>query len=176
MATPFLAEIRMFAGNYAPAGWALCNGQILPIQQNTALFSLMGTFYGGNGTTNFALPNLQGNAPMHRGQGIGLSQRVIGEIGGSETVTLLQTEMPFHTHTAQVSTGTDHLASPVGNAWGSGQRGMSNVYAPSSPGNNVQMNPFSTSISGGNLPHNNMPPYLVVTFIIAMVGVFPARN
>jgi microcystin-dependent protein len=166
----------MFASNFAPHGWAACNGQILPISQNTALFSLMGTFYGGNGTSNFALPDMQGNAPMHRGQGAGLSERVIGEIGGEQSVTLLQTEMPNHTHSVQVSTDTDHLASPVNNSWGSGQRGMSNVYAPSSPGNNVQMNPFATSVAGGSLPHNNMPPYLVVMFIIALVGVFPARN
>jgi microcystin-dependent protein len=176
MSSPYLAEIRIFAGNFAPHGWATCDGQLLPISQNTALFSLLGTFYGGNGTSNFALPNMQGRGPMHFGQGAGLTQRVIGETGGEQNVTLIQTEMPQHTHTVQVSTATDHLASPNGNTWGTGQRGMGNVYAPSSPGNNVQMDPFGTALAGGNLPHNNLPPYLVLTFIIAQVGIYPSRN
>ena len=175
MAAPFLAEIRIFTGNFAPYGWATCDGQIVPISQNTALFSLIGTYYGGNGTSTFALPDLRGCAPLHPGQGPGLSLYVIGQTGGSQTVTLLQSEMPAHTHTAQASTDTDHLASPAGNAWGTGQRGMGNVYAPTSA-NNVQMDPLATSIAGGNLPHNNMPPFLVLTFIIAQQGVFPQRS
>jgi microcystin-dependent protein len=175
MSNPFLAEIRIFAGNFAPTGWALCDGQLMPISQNTALFSLLGTTYGGDGKSNFALPNLQGCAPMQAGQGPGLSLRDLGETGGEQTVTLLQTEMPAHSHTAQAVNGVSST-SPVGNAWASGQKGFGNVYAPSNPQTNAQMNPFGTSIAGGNLPHNNMPPFLGLTFIIALQGVFPARS
>lgn len=175
MSNPFVAEIRIFAGNFAPKGWALCNGQLMPISQNTALFSLLGTTYGGDGKSNFALPNLQGSAPMQAGQGPGLSLRDLGETGGEQTVTLLQTEMPAHSHGVQAA-GTSLSATPVGNAWGSGQKGFGNVYAPVNNPNNVQMSPLGTSIAGGNLPHNNMPPFLGLTFIIAMQGVFPARS
>lgn len=176
MSNPFVAEIRIFAGNFAPKGWALCDGQLLPISQNTALFSLLGTTYGGNGTSNFALPNLQGCAPMQAGQGPGLSLRDLGETAGEQTVTLLQTEMPAHSHTAQGSTGSNQTT-PVNNAWASGAKlGGGNLYFPSTPASNVQMNPFGTSISGGNLPHNNMMPFLGLTFIIALQGVFPARS
>lgn len=176
MANPFVAEIRIFAGNFAPTGWAQCNGQLMPISQNTALFSLLGTMYGGDGKSNFALPNLQGSAPLQQGQGPGLSLRVQGEIGGEQSVTLLQTEMPAHSHSAQGSTGSTQTT-PVNNAWASGAKlGGGNLYFPSTPASNVQMNPFGTSISGGGLPHNNMPPYLGLTFIIALQGVFPARS
>ena len=175
MSNPFVAEIRIFAGNFAPVGWAQCNGQLMPISQNTALFSLLGTTYGGDGKSNFALPNLQGSAPLQAGQGPGLSLRDLGEIGGEQNVTLLQTEMPSHAHTAN-ATGTSNQATPQNNAWAAGQKGFGNTYAPSNPPTNVQMNPFGTSISGGNLPHNNMPPYLCLTFIIALQGVFPARS
>ena len=175
MSQPFIGEIRMFGGNFAPLNFAFCNGQLLAIAQNTALFSLLGTNYGGDGKSNFGLPNLQGSAPMHAGQGPGLTLRDLGETGGEQAVTLLQTEMPAHAHTAQVSTATDHLANPGGNAWGSGQRGMGNVYAATGA-NNVQMDPFGTSVAGGSLPHNNMPPYLVLNFVIALNGVFPSRN
>jgi microcystin-dependent protein len=176
MSNPFVAEIRIFTGNFAPTGWAQCNGQLLPISQNTALFSLLGTTYGGDGKSNFALPNLQGSAPMQAGQGPGLSLRDLGEIGGEQSVTLLQTEMPSHSHTAQGSTGSNQTT-PVNNAWASGAKlGGGNLYFPSTPASNVQMNPFGTSISGGNLPHNNMMPFLGLTFIIALQGVFPARS
>ena len=176
MSNPFLAEIRIFTGNFAPKGWALCDGQLLPISQNTALFSLLGTTYGGDGKSNFALPNLQGCAPMQAGQGPGLSLRDLGETSGEQTVTLLQTEMPSHSHTAQGSTGSDQTT-PVNNAWASGAKlGGGNLYVPTNPPTNVQMNPFATSIAGGNLPHNNMPPFLGLTFIIALQGVFPARS
>src|SRR5215475_5432489 len=143
----FVAEIRIFSGNFAPVGWALCNGQLLPISQNTALFPLLGTKYGGDGKSTFALPNLQGSAPMQAGQGPGLSLRDLGEIGGEQTVTLLQTEMPAHAHTIMAAAGTGQ-ASPVGNAWGSGAKGFGNVYSPSAQATNVQMNPFGTSIAG----------------------------
>jgi microcystin-dependent protein len=175
MSNPFVAEIRIFTGGFAPTGWALCNGQLLPISQNTALFSLLGTTYGGDGKSTFALPNLQGSAPMQAGQGPGLSLRDLGELGGEQTVTLLQTEMPAHGHQA-VATSTTNQASPANNAWASGQKGFGNVYTGSNAQSNVQMNPFGTSIAGGILPHNNMPPYLGLTFIIALQGVFPARS
>lgn len=175
MSNPFVAEIRIFTGNFAPVGWALCDGQLLPISQNTALFSLLGTTYGGNGTSNFALPNLQGCAPMQAGQGPGLSLRDLGETAGEQTITLLQSEMPAHSHSALAAGGSDSN-DPGNNAWASGQKGFGSVYAPSNPQSNVQMNPFGTSISGGNLPHNNMPPFLGLTFIIALQGVFPARS
>jgi len=174
MSNPFVAEIRIFAGNFAPTGWALCNGQLMPISQNTALFSLLGTTYGGDGKSNFGLPNMQGSAPMQSGQGPGLSLRDLGETGGEQTVTLLQTEMPAHTHAVQAST-TGGLPSPTNNAWASGLKGHPGSYAASGSGN-VQMGPVGTSIAGGNLPHNNMQPFLALTFIIALQGVFPPRS
>jgi microcystin-dependent protein len=172
MSDPFVAEIRIFTGNFAPTGWAQCDGQLLPISQNTALFSLLGTTYGGNGTSNFALPNLQGCAPMQAGQGPGLSQRVLGETGGEQTVTLLQTEMPAHSHQLMASSTA------------SSNNPQSNALAPSSPGVAyrtpgvplVSMTPFELSVAGGGLPHNNMQPYLGLTFIIAMQGIFPPRT
>jgi microcystin-dependent protein len=176
MSNPFVAEIRIFSGNFAPTGWAQCNGQLLPISQNTALFSLLGTTYGGDGKSNFALPDMQGNAPMQQGQGPGLSQRFLGETGGEDSVTLLQTEMPAHSHGIQGASGGTASNNPVGNAWAGGQKGFGNVYASTGGGNNVQMNPFALSIAGGNLPHNNLMPYLCLTFIIALQGVFPARS
>jgi microcystin-dependent protein len=175
MSNPFLAEIRIFTAGFAPKGWAFCDGQLMPISQNTALFSLLGTTYGGNGTSNFALPNLQGCAPMQAGQGPGLSLRDLGETAGEQTVTLLQTEMPAHSHGVQGATGSNQ-GSPANNAWGGGQKGFGNVYTASNAPTNVQMNPFATSIAGGNLPHNNMTPFLGLTFIIALQGVFPARQ
>jgi len=175
MSDQYVAEIRMFAGNFAPYGWALCNGQILPISQNTALFSLLGTNYGGNGTSNFGLPNLQGSAPLGYGQGPGLSQRVLGETGGEQSVTLLNTQLPSHTHTAQAA-AAGGLDSPAGNVWGEAQLGKTplNIYA-SGPGT-VQMHAQSLAFTGGNQPHNNLPPFLCVTFIIALTGIFPPRN
>jgi microcystin-dependent protein len=176
MSNPFLAEIRIFTGNFAPVGWALCNGQLMPISQNTALFSLLGTTYGGDGKSNYALPNLQGCAPMQAGQGPGLSLRPLGETSGEQTVALLQTEMPAHSHSAQGSSGSDQ-PSPANNAWASGAKlGGGNVYAPSNPPTKVDMHPLATSFAGGNQPHNNMPPFLGLTFIIALQGVFPARS
>jgi microcystin-dependent protein len=173
---PFVAEIRIFAGNFAPTGWALCNGQLMPISQNTALFSLLGTTYGGDGKSTFALPNLQGSAPMQQGQGPGLSLRDLGETSGEQNVTLLQSEMPAHSHNAQGSTGSNQTT-PVNNAWASGAKlGGGNLYVPTNPPSNVQMSPLGTSIAGSSLPHNNMMPYLCLTFIIALQGVFPPRS
>ncbi|HLW53969.1 MAG TPA: tail fiber protein [Candidatus Angelobacter sp.] len=175
MSNPFVAEIRIFAGNFAPTGWAQCNGQLMPISQNTALFSLLGTTYGGDGKSNFALPDLQGSAPMQAGQGPGLSLRDLGETGGEQTVTLLQTEMPAHSHTIQAAAGTG-LADPTNNVWASGAKGFGSIYSPSAQATNVQMNPFALSLAGGNLPHNNLPPFLGLLFIIALQGVFPPRT
>jgi microcystin-dependent protein len=175
MSNPFVAEIRIFAGNFAPKGWALCNGQLMPISQNTALFSLLGTTYGGDGKSNFALPNLQGSAPLQQGQGPGLSLRDLGEIGGEQTVTLLQSEMPAHVHTAMAA-GAGGLPSPAGNSWASALKGRPPQYGPSASATNVQMSPQGLSVTGGSLPHNNMPPFLGLTFIIALQGVFPPRS
>lgn len=168
---PFVAEVRILPINFAPKGWAFCNGQLLPLSQNTALFSLLGTIYGGNGSTNFALPNLQGSAPMHPGQGPGLSLHDLGETGGSETVTLLETEMPVHTHTIQVSSLNAQLLTPNGTATGRGN--PTPIYAASlTP---VAMGQNAISIAGGSQPHNNMQPYLTLNFCIALQGVFPPR-
>jgi microcystin-dependent protein len=174
MSSPFVAEIRMFAGNFAPTGWAFCDGQILPISQNTALFSLLGTTYGGNGQSTFALPDLQGSAPLHPGQGPGLSLYDLGQIGGSETVTLLQSEIPAHNH--QVVVRPTGAIPPVGVAAGNaGARSNSRPYTPDAP--NATMDPSTgTLVAGSSLPHNNMMPYLTVTFIIALQGVFPPRT
>ena len=173
MSQPFVAEIRMFAGNFAPKGWALCNGQILPISQNTALFSLLGTFYGGDGKSNFALPNLQGNVPVHMGQGPGLSDYVLGETAGSQTVTLLSSEMPAHNHPVSCSSQQADQPSPGGFVWAVEPTGLVNPYTSGAP--NVPMANLAGN-AGGNQPHNNLMPYLVVTFIIALQGIFPARN
>ncbi|HWE63356.1 MAG TPA: tail fiber protein [Chloroflexota bacterium] len=170
MSNPFLAEIRIFAGNFAPKGWATCNGQILPISQNTALFSLLGTTYGGDGRSNFALPNLRGAAPLQRGQGPGLTLRDLGESGGEQTVTLLTSEMPAHTHSAFPGPGAGTALSPANDTW-SAYRGFQFAATADS-----QMSPQAISVAGSSLPHNNMQPYLVLTFIIALQGVFPARS
>jgi microcystin-dependent protein len=170
MAAPFVAEIRMFACNFAPTGWAQCNGQLLPISQNTALFSLLGTFYGGDGKSTFALPNLQGSVPIHEGAGAGLSQYFLGQSGGAQFVTLLGTEIPLHTHSISTSSEDGDSTSPQGKSFGRG----SNIYANAA--NLQQMSNAPLPIAGGSLPHNNMMPYLTVNFCIAMQGVFPPRN
>jgi len=178
VADPFVAEIRMFGFNFAPTGWAQCNGQLMPISQNTALFSLLGTMYGGNGVSTFGLPDLAGSAPIHFGQAPGLSDRVQGETGGEPSVTLIQSEMPSHGHALGASTGTGTSADPAGNVWAAGKVGRQAVslYAPAPGPNPPAMSPLALAVSGGSLPHNNMPPFLAVNFCIALQGVFPPRS
>ena len=175
MSSPFVAEIRIFAGNFAPTGWALCNGQIMPISQNTALFSLLGTTYGGDGKSNFALPNLQGASPMQQGQGPGLSLRDLGETSGEAAVTLLQTELPAHNHGAQGTTIHATATVAQNEVWAAAPSRGENLYSDVTAGA-VAMSAGAFSPAGGSLPHNNMPPYLVLNFIIALQGVFPARS
>ena len=172
MADQFVAEIRIFAGNFAPTGWALCQGQLLPISQNTALFSLLGTTYGGDGRSNFALPNLQGCVPMGFGQGPGLSSRVLGEQAGEDAVTLLQSEIPGHTHTALANSGVGDQYGPTGNFF-AGDAGGNNLYAATA---NAQMAPGTIAPAGGSQPHNNLQPYLVLNYIIALQGIYPPRS
>jgi microcystin-dependent protein len=165
----------MFGGNFAPTGWAACNGQLLPISQNTALFSLLGTFYGGDGKSTFALPNLQGSSPIGQGQGAGLSDYSLGQQGGAQTVTLLPTEMPSHTHTLRGNFNTADVNDPAANR-SLARSGTGFLYQSETSANLTAMSPQALSMAGGSLPHNNMQPYLTVMFIIAMQGVFPPRG
>jgi microcystin-dependent protein len=165
MGTPYMSEIRIFSFNFAPKGWALCNGQLLPINQNQALFSLLGTTYGGNGQTNFALPNLQGRAPVHMGS------LIEGQTGGEENHTLIQSELPAHTHVPSGNSGTPNAGLPTNNTWAAN---AANPYSSSSP--DTTMNPAAIAAAGGSQPHNNLQPYLVLNFCIALQGVFPSRN
>lgn len=168
---PFVAEIRIFPFNFAPRGWAFCDGQILPISQNTALFSLLGTNYGGNGTSNFALPNMQGKAPMQQGQGPGLSLYDLGETGGSSTVSLLESEIPSHTHRVLASAINSQAITPITTATGRGN--PTPIYTDTFSGVNMASN--ALSVAGSSQPHNNMMPYLTLNFCIAMQGIFPQR-
>ncbi len=176
MATPFIAEIRMFAGNFAPRSNAFCNGQILSIAQNTALFSLLGTTYGGNGTQTFALPNLQGRMPIGIGSGPGLTPRVLGESGGVENVTLLSTEIPSHTHIPQASSVAGTQASPAGGVWAASSGGRTPLPLYAAPPSNVAMSASAIGAAGNSQAHPNRQPYLAITYIIALQGIFPSRN
>ena len=175
MSEAFLGEVRIFAGNFPPTGWAFCNGQLLPISQNTALFSILGTTYGGDGKSNFALPNLVQRMPLHAGNGPGpgLSDRVLGEMDGSSTVTLLQNEMPMHGHTQQASTA---VATTIGANNGVLAKPISPNPPYHDPVNLQALGPAALGASGGNAPHNNQQPYLQLNFIIAMQGIFPPRG
>jgi microcystin-dependent protein len=165
MSTPFLSEIRIFSFSFPPKGWALCNGQLLPINQNAALFSLLGTTYGGDGITNFALPNLQGSVPFHFGNGFNL-----GQVGGEATVTLTTGQIPSHTHVPVASSNTANASDPVNAFWANSSNP---AYAPTT---NVTLAPQAISSTGTNQAHENMSPYLVLLFCIALQGIFPSRN
>ncbi len=168
---PYIGQISMVGFNWAPKGWALCNGQLIAVQQNTALFSLLGTTYGGDGRSTFGLPNLQGRAPIHWGNGPGLTPRSIGEVAGEEQVTLISTQMPMHNHSLNVSTEDAGVKNP-----------SNQVLATTTTSAYVAgpidgaMNPQAIGMAGGNQPHDNMQPYLAISFIIALQGIFPSRN
>ena len=173
MSDPFIAEIRIFAGNFAPRGWALCQGQLLPIAQNTALFSLIGTIYGGDGRTTCGLPNLQGRAPMHPGNGPGLSLRRLGERSGNETRTLTTAQIPSHNHTLNINDGV----------YGDSNLPGGNIFAKSAVPTASEYSTVAPTIKGGELSdtgggqsHNNMQPYLGLYYIIAIVGTYPSRS
>jgi microcystin-dependent protein len=175
MADPFVAEIRIFPFNFAPRGWAFCNGQLMPISQNTALFSLLGTTYGGDGKSTFALPDMQGNAPMHAGQGPGLSNHDLGEMGGSQTVTLMESEIPSHSHSIGANTVDPADVQAPSQAVVLARSAGGNAYL-SPPANLVAMSNSTVGPAGGGAPHNNMQPYLTLNFCIALQGVFPPRT
>ncbi|HME12020.1 MAG TPA: tail fiber protein [Candidatus Acidoferrum sp.] len=171
MSNPFVGQIQIVSFNFAPVGWAACDGQLLPIAQNTALFSLLGTQFGGNGTSNFALPNLQGNTPIGMGNGAGLTPIVMGETGGEAQVTLLTSQMPAHTHTPNCNTGMGNQYQPPGNFWAT-DAGGNDEYGSVANG---AMAAGAIGAAGGSQPHTNLQPYLVLNFIIAMQGIFPSR-
>jgi microcystin-dependent protein len=174
MSDQFLAEIRLFGFNYAPTGWALCNGQLLPLSQNTALFALLGTTYGGNGVSTFGLPDLQDMVPIHAGEGPGLSLYDLGQSGGGDSVTLIDSEMPFHTHGLSVSQadGIDQIAtnSKLATGIGIGQ------YRATPPNATVPLSPNAVAFTGVGVPHNNLMPYVTLNFCIALQGIFPPRG
>jgi len=174
MSNPFLAEIRIFAGNFAPQGWAQCNGQLMPISRNTALFSLLGTTYGGDGKTTFALPNLQGSVPIQQGQGPGLSLYDLGQPGGTPAVTLLSTEVPSHSHGFGCAASARGAVNTVAQNSNGDTPAQTNIYATAKD-NTTTMNP-NMIVPTQSLPHDNMQPYVALTFIIALQGIFPARS
>jgi len=177
MAQPYLAEIKMFAGNFAPHGYAFCNGQIIAISQNTALFSLLGTTYGGNGTTTFALPNMQGRAPVHQGNGAGIDPVSLGEMAGETSVTLNTSNLPQHTHpiSGAAIAGSNPGETPASNTLFTNSA-PNQLYAAALGTGGLNLAPQTITMAGGSQPHNNAQPYLAVSFIIALSGVFPARN
>lgn len=175
MSSPFIGEIRMFGGNFPPRGNAFCNGQLMAIRQNTALFSILGVNYGGDGVVTFGLPDLQGRAALSMGQGPGLSNRSLGESAGVPNVTLNSTQMAMHNHPANANGGNGNTPSPSNAIWSATGVGRTPDTAYANSGN-TQMNPNALSPTGSGQPHNNMPPYLAVNFIIALTGIFPPRN
>ena len=181
MSDPFLGEIRLFAGNFPPKGWAFCDGSLMAISQNTALFSILGAQYGGNGVNTFGLPNLHGSVAIGSGQGPGLSDRVPGESGGSATVPLIPAELPPHAHTPMAYSNNGTTPDPNNKVWGEYSTGSShsqhrvNLYAPA-PTPNTKMSPAALGTAGNSQPHNNMQPFLAVSYIIALQGVFPQRD
>jgi microcystin-dependent protein len=178
MAEQYLGEIRTFAFNFAPSGWAQCNGQTLAIQSNTALFSLLGTTYGGNGTTNFQLPNLQSRIGIHQGQGAGLSPYQIGETGGLENVTLLTTNLPAHNHSINISSTGANVTDPSGALLAETNNGNPRSSYPTYTSGSATGTMASGAVAtvGGSQPHNNLQPFLCLNFCIALQGIFPSRN
>lgn len=172
MSDPFIAEVKIWAGNFAPRNWAFCNGQLLPISQNTALFSLVGVTYGGDGRNTFALPDLQGRAPMHPGNGPGLAPRRLGERGGVETVTLTANQMPAHNHTLGAQSSPGDLSDPTERSLARSSGG----FAYHAVDSTVQMDAQALTNTGNGQPHNNMQPFLALSFIIALMGIYPARS
>lgn len=174
---PYLGDVKMFAGNFAPVGWALCNGALLPISQNEALFTLLGTTYGGDGVSTFGLPDLRGRTPLHAGTGLGLPTIVLGQMGGTEEVTLLVSQMPAHTHTLAAQTAVGNQAAPQGNVFANTNTG-DNEYMPmvGGAGTNVTMGTASILPAGGNQPYSICQPSLCISFIIALNGIFPSQN
>lgn len=171
MSSPFIGEIRMFGGSFAPQGWAFCDGQTMPISENDVLFTLIGTTYGGDGQQTFNLPDLRGRLPMHMGTGAGLTSRTIGENGGVETVTLTTQQIPIHNHTPLAVSGNGNQATPQNGVWAGA---AASRYSSSAP--NLAMNNTLGGAAGGNQPHDNLMPYLVISFIISLFGVFPTQN
>ncbi|HEY0589204.1 MAG TPA: tail fiber protein [Pseudoduganella sp.] len=169
MSEPYLAEIRMTGFSFAPKGWALCNGQLLPINQNQALFAILGTTYGGNGQTTFALPDLRGRVPVHMHANFNLGQQ-----GGEASHTLIASEMPAHTHSLGISTAVSHQADPTGRVLGNVEAGALNYYAPQD--GTATLAAHTVTSSGGSQPHENMQPYLTINFIIALQGIFPSQS
>jgi microcystin-dependent protein len=168
MSSPFIGEIRMFGGNFAPVGWAFCNGAIIPIDQNDALFNLIGTTYGGDGQSTFALPNLQSRVPVHVGPGFAL-----GQTGGAESVTLTTSQIPAHSHVPQCSSGQGTASGPAGNVWAVPNPSVT-IYSDVAP--SLGMSPTAVGPTGGSQPHDNMIPFLVVNFIISLFGIFPSQT
>lgn len=178
MSEPFIAEIRMFANTFAPAEWTYCDGQLLPIGQNTALFSLVGTIYGGNGQTNFGVPNLQGRSPLHPGTGPGLFPKLIGQRGGSPYISLDPSEIPVHNHTVTGLTQPGDLQTPENNSYLAVDvnAGYRLRFVNANPTSTTSMSPATLSAAGSSLAHENQQPYLVVGFCIALTGIYPSRN
>jgi microcystin-dependent protein len=174
MSEPFIGQIMLVPYNFAPRGWAFCNGQLLSIAQNTALFSLLGTTYGGNGQTTFALPDLRGRAPISSGQGPGLQNYDLGQVGGSETQTLTASQMPLHNHLVNALTDAVTASSPASNFLGTAPRGA-NLYAPQSA-STTQMSPQMIGPAGGSQPFDIRDPYLTLNYCIALEGIFPSRS
>ena len=173
MSEPFIAEIKIFAGNFAPRGYAFCNGQLLPISQNTALFSLIGTTYGGDGRTTTALPNLTDRAPIHAGSGPGLTQRRLGYTGGQDRVVLNESQIPAHTHAPRANTGENNESDPASHTWG---KGNGNKFYRPATDINTNLNSQAISTVGNSQAHDNMQPFLTLNYIIALVGLYPSRN
>jgi microcystin-dependent protein len=171
MSSPFIGEIRMFGGNFAPAGWAFCSGQLMPISENDALFALIGTTYGGDGQETFGLPDLQGRLPMHMGTGAGLTTRVIGESGGVETVTLTVNQIPVHSHAPLAVSGNGNQATPQNGVWAGV---TTSIYTTNPP--TIAFNATLGGNTGGSQPHENLMPFLAVSFIISLFGIFPSQN